>query len=58
MDQRWRFQPEPTALFLYKHKTKYKKQVCLKWGGQAGGRQNRRAMGLALVIMGLENQGK
>lgn len=30
MDQRRRLQPEPTALFLYKHKTKDEKQAC--WG--------------------------
>lgn len=30
VDQRRRLQPEPTALFLYKHKTKDEKQAC--WG--------------------------
>lgn len=59
MDQCWWLQPEPTALFLYKHKTKdKKKKAFLEWGGEAGREQGQeRVVVWASVARGLENKG-
>lgn len=59
MDQCWRLQPEPTALFLYEHKTKDKKA-----GLSVVGRQGQKGAGagedceLGLSVQGPGELGK
>lgn len=58
VDQCWRLQPESTALFLYKHKMKDKKQACLGWGNKAGREQEQKSTQVWISDHGAGELGK